>query len=360
MKVKFFITPVYPYGNDNYYHEIIVLAEGFKELGFDIFGNFDYWQDFGNKEFLIKRRDSDNYDIAIYDYRYVKSFEHLLFRNEYPNFKLDKINILVDRNDWISPIWNNNIHYKIFDLILGCHTVTGFLKPENYFPWSMGLSKRMINSIDKYRNLALKNEIGYNFRVWHNLRELFINKIKSFESNFKLRELITSTPDTDISSEEFFYYRNTTRRHHNQYYKYINSHILFLGFGGYLETLPKFYQPYSFFQKLIRKPFHILSNFEKQKYSFVFQWDSFRMWELFYANTCPILLNFEKFKFELPVLPKCGEHYLSLENFNWDDINQKLNSLSKNEIAEIGRNGKNWVIKNYSPLSTATRLMELV
>ena len=113
MKIKFFITPVYPYGNDHYFHEIIVLAEGLKELGHDVIGNVNYWQDYNSKNFLIEQSHEDNYDLAIYDYRYVKSFEHLLFRSGYPNFKLDAINILVDRNDWISPIWHKNSNYNI-------------------------------------------------------------------------------------------------------------------------------------------------------------------------------------------------------------------------------------------------------
>ncbi len=41
--VKFYITPIYPYGNDHYYHEIISLAEGFRALGCKIIGNADYW-----------------------------------------------------------------------------------------------------------------------------------------------------------------------------------------------------------------------------------------------------------------------------------------------------------------------------
>ena len=94
MKIKFFVTPIYPYGDDHYYHEIIVLAEGFLELGYEIFGNVNYWQDFKSKEYLIKKSEDDDYDMAIYDYRYVKSFDHLLFRDGFPNFNLDSINIL--------------------------------------------------------------------------------------------------------------------------------------------------------------------------------------------------------------------------------------------------------------------------
>ena len=45
-------------------------------------------------------------------------------------------------------------------------------------PWVMGLSNRMIQSIDKTKSEKIQNDIGYNFRVWHNLRKLFLNDIK--------------------------------------------------------------------------------------------------------------------------------------------------------------------------------------
>ena len=359
-KIKFFITPVYPYGNDHYYHEIIVLAEGFKELGYDICGNVNYWQNYKTKEYLIKESESNEYDIAIYDYRYVKSFEHLLFRNGYPNFNFDSINILVDRNDWISPIWNNNFKYNIFNLILGCHTVKGFNYPKNYIPWAMGLSKRMIKSIDDTSTQSLNDHIGHNFRVWHNLRKLFVDDIKKTKNHLPVSQLLSSIPDKMNNPEEYFYYQKTTRRHNNEYYETINSSLLFLGFGGYIETLPKIYQPYGLLEKIIRKPSYLLAKYNRYKYSFVFQWDSFRMWELFYSNTCPIFLNFEKFNFDMPVLPNSGEHYLSIDDFSWINFNKKLKDFSKKDIAEIGKNGKNWVFDNYSPKIMANKLISKI
>ena len=360
MKIKFFLTPVYPYGNDHYFHEIIVLAEGLKELGHDVIGNVNYWQDYNSKNFLIEQSHEDNYDLAIYDYRYVKSFEHLLFRSGYPNFKLDAINILVDRNDWISPIWHKNSNYNIFNLILGCHSVKGFKFPNNYVPWAMGLSKRMISSIDKKTTERTSNIIGHNYRVWHNLRKMYIGEIENTNNKFLVQQLLTDVPNKIENPEDFFYYEKTCKRHNSEYYKIINSTLLFLGFGGYIETYPKLYQPYSFFDKIRRKPNHLLSNFYKSKFSYVFQWDSFRMWELFYSNTCPIFLNFEKFNFNLPFIPKSEEHYLSIDDFSWGKLNNKLKRISINEIQQIGLNGKKWVIKNYSPISLSKYLISLL
>ena len=359
MKIKFFVTPIYPYGDDHYYHEIIVLAEGFLELGYEIFGNVNYWQYFNSTEYLIKMSESKDYDMAIYDYRYVKSFNHLLFRDGYPNFNLDSINILIDRNDWISPIWNNNSHYKVFNLILGCHTVKGFKYPNNYIPWAMGLSNRMIKSIDETSSFDVSHEIGHNFRVWHNLRKLFLKEIRRSQKHFPLNEKFTSEPDKNNFPEEYFYYKNTCRRHNLEYYKIINSSLLFLGFGGYVETLPKIYQPYTLIDKISRKSYHLMSKFNLQKNSFVFQWDSFRMWELFYAKTCPIFLDFEKFNFSLPHVPIKNEHYLAIDDYTWSSFNKKLNDISESEIMQIGSNGKKWVSDNYSPKNISNLLISL-
>lgn len=360
MKIKFFITSVYPYGNDHYYHEIIVLAEGLLGLGHQICGNTNYWQDFNSKEYLIKESEEEDYDIAIYDYRYVKSFEHLLFRKGYPNFNLNSINILVDRNDWISPIWNKNKNYNVFNLILGCHTVKGFSYPKNYIPWVMGLSTRMIKSIDDASVTEPSEIIGHNFRVWHNLRKLYIDEIENTDNFFSVNKLFSSAPDKNNNPEDYFYYQKTTRRHNSEYYKIINSSLLFMGFGGYIETLPKSYQPYSLIDKIKRKPYHLMAKYNRQKYSFVFQWDSFRMWELFYSSSCPILLNFQKFNFELPVLPNSGEHYISIDDFSWRKFNDKLKQISTKEIQQIGLNGKKWVLDSYSPISISKYLISLL
>ena len=55
----------------------------------------------------------------------------------------------------------------------------------------MGLSNRMICSIDKTRSKIIHNDIGYNFRVWHNLRKLFLTEIKSSNSKISVKKKLT-------------------------------------------------------------------------------------------------------------------------------------------------------------------------
>ena len=133
-----------------------------------------------------------------------------------------------------------------------------------------------------------------------------------------------------------------------------------MGIGGYVETYPKLFQPYGIMDKIRRKPYYILSKKNKDKYSYVFQWDSFRMWELFYANTCPIFLHFQKFKFQLPVEPADEDHYMGINNFSWSAFNSKLKKYYEKNIQEIGSNGKKCVFENYSPKPTALRLLSKI
>ena len=86
-------------------------------------------ESFNSNSFLIEKSDEEDFDVGVYDYRYVKSFEHY-FSDQVIQILIEKIHVLVDRNDWISPIWKKNHHYQIFDLILGCHTVKVLIIPK--------------------------------------------------------------------------------------------------------------------------------------------------------------------------------------------------------------------------------------
>ena len=142
MRIKFFITPVYPYDNDHYYHEIIALAEGFEELGFTIFSNADYWWQPEKKCFLLAGNLEDtDYDIGIYSSRYVKSFEHLLFRKGYPSFEKKAINILIHRNSWISPYWRNKQYFEAFDLICSGNLFSNINYHKKIKPWGNWFNK---------------------------------------------------------------------------------------------------------------------------------------------------------------------------------------------------------------------------
>jgi hypothetical protein len=360
--VKFFITPVYPYGNDHYFHEIVALAEGFQKLGHRIIGNCDYWWIPESHSYLIKGElENESFDIAIYDYRYARSFEHLLFRKGYPNFDRSKKHVLVDRNDGHQPIWWRNDHYRTFDLILSGNLYRGVVYPPNVRPWAIGLTQRIIEGIDQYYQPdALRAAvIGYNFRVDHSLRSYLLKHIKSTSKSFPCKQLITGN---DVENEtDLIFYNATTRRHNPQYFRILCSTELFLSFGGYFDFKPLRYMPWNFIDKVLRKPnYWIYRVKEKSKRDFsnhiyIFQQDSFRFWEVLYSGSVAVNIDLDHWNVRLPVMPVSGEHYLGIKKLH-NNIEEDLSKKDHKILRDIGKKGRSWVLTHYSPQAQAERL----
>jgi hypothetical protein len=362
-KIKFFITPVYPYGHDHYYHEIIALAEGLIELGHEVTSNADYWFQPEKNSYLFNENVTEDYDIAIYDFRYVRSFEHLLFRKGYPGLKPDRVKILVDRNDWISPIWQNK-HYQVFDLILAGNLLKGVTYPSHVKPWAIGLTNRIIHAIDKKFDLneLTENVIGHNFRVTHNMREYVLNGLENTLGKYKLKLCLTNLTKFENPIDEH-YWKISTKRHMPDYFKLLNSKLMFASFGGYYEYKPIAYTPYNMLDKIKRKPYHWLSkllvgyNKSIAPAVFVFQYDNFRFWEALYSRSCPVNLDCESWGFRMPVNPVEGEHYLGISKFNFKIFSARIEDMPIEKIQSVGQKGREWVLQNYSPVAQAERLL---
>lgn len=368
MIFKFYLLPYYI--PDNYTPELIALAEGFKELGIQFYSNINYWYEPETGEYLFKESDSDSYDVGIYDYRYI--YHSKKWTPQRVN--QDKINILHDRNDWLSPEWLDSRILDVFDFILANHLLQFVNYPDKVKPWAIGYTNRIAKYIDKYRISDLsriEKEIACNFRVGHNLRGLIMKKLDQIDTlnypiNFKTTD---STNPNQVSIQgsniDNHYWKETGHRHNPEYYKLINQSLLTYAFGGYYEYKPFCYQPYNLLDKIKRKPNYYITNHlikkgkDPSQYCFTFQYDSFRMWETLYASTCPILLDASSWGYKLPVIPENGIHYLGISGFDTESFANNLNNLTADKIFEISKNGSKWVKKHYSPIAVAKRLLKL-
>lgn len=365
--VKFFITPVYPYGNDHYFHEIIAVAEGFEALGHRVIGNCNYWFQPEKNSFLIKEElENNDHDIAIYDYRYVTSFAHLLFREGYPNFERTKKHILIDRNDWLKPIWWKNNNYKIFDVIFAGNLYQNVKYPKNIQPWAIGLTNRIINAIDRNYNYSYEREpvTGYNFRVKHNMRSYVLNHLKDKLKRYPAVEKFTQpNSNTEIDA---FYYKTSVRRHNPEYYKALCETKFFMAFGGYYEFKPMRYLPYSFLDKLYRKPAYWkykklkARNCDFSKEIFIFQHDNFRFWEVLYSGAIAINLNLDHWNFRLPVMPLSGKHFVGINKLKDINIEEEICKMTDEELIIMSKEARQWVFENYSPKAQAERILSLL
>lgn len=367
LKVKFFITPVYPYGNDHYFHEIIALAEGFLELGHEILGNANYWWQPETNSYLIAEDIANNdFDLAIYDYRYVTSFSHLLFRKGYPNFEKNKIHILIDRNDWIQPIWWNNKNYEIFDFIFAGNLYKTKKYEHNIKPWAIGLTNRIIKTIDRFYNPENEREqmTGYNFRVDHNMRGYLLNNLIAQLQKYPSVPKFTNN-NFNLELDRF-YNKTSINRHNPEYYKTLCTTKLFMAFGGYYDFKPSHYQPLNLVDRLCKKPYYW--NYKRLKKSgkdfsntvFIFQQDNFRFWEVLYSGAVAINLDLEHWNFKLPVMPQLNEHYIGIGSLKANSIERSLTLLTDEELATISKQGRQWVFDNYSPKAQAKRVLEYI
>lgn len=364
MNIKFFITPVYPYGNDHYYHEIIAVAEGFRALGHRVFSNANYWWQPETKSWLLNAElDNQDFDIAVYDYRYVTSFAHLLFRKGYPNFDRSKVHILIDRNDWLQPIWWKNEHYHIFDLIFAGNLYHNLNYAANIRPWAIGLTNRIMETVDRYYDASRQRDAvtGYNFRVDHNMRGYVLDRLKQQLKAYPAAPKFTEPSGMDDTDR--FYYESSVRRHNPDYYRSLCHTACFMAFGGYYEYKPLLYLPYSLGDKLRRKPFYWAYRRRKQagqdfsRQVFIFQQDNFRFWEVLYSGAVAVNLDLAYWNFKLPVMPEPGEHYIGIRELSAGGVEPEMAALSATTVQQMGARARQWVSDHYSPAAQARRIL---
>ncbi len=91
----------------------------------------------------------------------------------------------------------------------------------------------------------------------------------------------------------------------------------------------------------------------------VLRWDSWRFWEALVSGCIAIHLDFEKYGFDLPVLPEAWIHYAPID---LDNIEQFVEELfdRKSEWSSISDLGRKWAIENYAPKPAAERVFTTI
>lgn len=354
----------------------MVLAEGFQDLGIKYFGNIDYWWDIEKNEYLIQEDNEQKADVHIYS-------SHLLLDNpDYIN-KVDwsTCNVLLDNEDGFdSPSMDSK--YSKFNLILRCHFNKKFWcftekmdwaqeREASYLPqtkpWNFGLSRRIINSVGKYRDEEVQNRVLCNFRMPHNIRKMGIegfNKILS--SKYEIYNNITESLDVKETDYPKSYWAQTGRRHNVVYYKDINSSKITYAFGGKLWQDPVGSNSLLKAKAVVHKT----SDFVKKRLTGVpfysrgiytmTQYGGWRFFESLLSNSVPIQIDFDYWGCVWPETPKGGVHYYSVKGMDFEASAKELMKLSDQELRNISDAGREWVMKHYSPEAVAYRFLSYI
>jgi hypothetical protein len=366
IRIKFFVADYRTPQNSGYQHELIALAEGLRRLEIPFVGSNNYWVDENTGEYLIAADDLEKaLEINIFHERFL-----IHFPNWEQYLDLKKMNILIDSTDgfYSTPCHNRKV-YERFDLILKTHFNENMHYPKNVVPWAFGLTNRMISSLDRLRVDKSEIEILNNFAPSlsnHSVRAYLHGKLHVGQ-NIQIETINSSFSQEEMSSSGYLsYWAQTGKRHNEEYYVTLNRARFTLAYGGFFairalnilhgtlgsRTHAINHRFFSFWENLGFSP--------NKKLFFIHQFDSYRLWEVFYSYSIPIMLNFKKEGFILPQLPIEGKHYIPVSVKKTGDLFALIASLSADERKVISAAGRNWAYENYCPSAVAIRLLKMI
>ncbi|MGV3464691.1 MAG: hypothetical protein ACO1OT_05295, partial [Heyndrickxia sp.] len=106
---------------------------------------------------------------------------------------------------------------------------------------------------------------------------------------------------------------------------------------------------------LKKKAYSIISKIAGKK-NRIIQWDSWRFWESLCAACIPIHVDLEKYGVELPIMPNNWQHYIGID---LDNLNRDIERIAQDpSVKSIGLQGRKWMIVNYSPKTSAQRILD--
>jgi hypothetical protein len=365
MNYKFHIVPS-SHPKVRYQHEMVSLCEGLRLRGREFYGSCNYWMEPARNEFLLKEAPASfKSDVDVYNTYYFEAFPEKIRNVDY-----SKINILIDREDGLYGAYGHP-QFKKFQLILRTHyngNINYSYFHPNIRPWAFGLSERIMEAIDLSFDEKTVNRINVNFRIPHVLRDkAAAGFMPVIEGKYPLYNQVTAGFDSSnpgaYTAADQIHWDQTGHRHDPAYYKLLNGSLLTSAFGGFI-----FIKPFATnrivrqFQLLYKLKAALLSKmgWDNSACYFIDQYDSWRLWESFYAKTCPLHMDFEDWNFILPVMPENKVHYWGVRRFDFEASAHKLLSLHPDDVLQIAFSGRKWAAEHYSPAAVAKRFEDLI
>lgn len=359
-----------------YLYQIIGLAQGLKEKGYNLYSNKNYWLEWPDFTFLINHNADITFqecDIVIIPCQYF-SYGNILPKDFFNKSK-KYITVLIDVCDGFIKDYNDKLNYP-FDYILKHKYRNVNYVDERIKPWAYGLTNEIIEIIEKLPKSSFEDDITVNYRNNHGIRDIAEKKIFRNISSLKInRQTEPFLPDDTLidlkkckSKEDLLFYQSGFR-HHINYLKRINKSKINACFGGefffssIFDQGKKSYKLGSYFLK-DRSSGRINNFLKKKHFQFshtqnIYQWDSYRLWETWISNSVVLHCDFEKYGVIFPETPINGKDYIGVPLNNPKLAIEKIISGLENR-EEINKNGKTFAVKFYSPQATANRFIKTI
>ena len=361
-KVFFYTTSHEGSPERAYFQDLIVnLAEGFQKLEVEFHASNNYWQLAPDSDRYLLQYHPDvqhhDCDVVVLERQWFeenKSLPKYLFE---PGHRY--ITVYLDCSDGLrTSSWLPE--FRDFDFIFKTHCNTNISYPMNVYPWAFGLSNRVLTELSKYVSYVNRNgcmlvnfrHVNYSHSLRRFIEKQFVNKLDTtLTIDSSADELSTPPP------EPYHYLRwtQTGRRHYPNYYKRLSNSTACACFGGHFLA-PSFTDRYEKLSYYLSRSIGELTAIG-WKTNRIAQWDSWRLWESLAAGCTTFHVDFDKYGFQLPVMPKNWEHYIGID---LDNIQRDVDRIIDEPkiLEKIATQGKIWALNNYSPQAVALRFMQ--
>lgn len=341
-------------------HLLICLAEGFSELGIPFFSNVDYWQESPEKqEYLFRHNPEitpDDCSIVILQNNWFTDIHPLPENLFHPNRKY--VTVYLDSED-SDRTYAMRPEFRQFDFIFRNHFNRKLNYGSNFYPWPFGLTKRIVRELNEVPDFQeRKRQLLINFRHWkggHPVRNISCSQLMPrLEKILPINNHIDQPDDHPVDPYHHLHWVQMGGRHNPSYYKRLKDSAACACFGGFfVPPCPK--NPGSLISRGGRR---ILSDL-KLKSNVIVQWDSWRLWESLAAGCTTFHVDFEKYGFDLPVMPENWRHYIGID---LDNVQEAVDRIANEPeiLQKVATEGRLWVLENYTPLPTALRFLEII
>lgn len=357
-----------------YQDDVVVLAEGLRALGVEVFGNCNYWRlSPAPDDWLVQHdpqvgpADCDAVAVSYIWSRWIDT-DFSVYENPLPEelFAPGRRyrTAFLDLEDGYASCGFRPTHAP-FDVVFRAKYNRRCFHPGHHRPWVLGLSQRMVACTaaslpwaERQRDLLVNFNASHPYI--HPARALMDRCFtpvagQHFAINRERDDLTVAPAD----AWDRLMWKQTQHRHSRSYYERLGRSQAVAAFCGELIPAAPFRPPYLVGggrARLKRRAFDLLQHIDPRPPRLI-QWDSWRFWEALSAGCLVFNFDLPYYGIQLPVMPENFVHYIGVRPDTVADAFARLQR--EPALAErIAAQGRAWVHEHYSPTALARRFLD--
>lgn len=361
---------------DVYQDDVVLLAEGLRDLGWKLSANFAYWRAAPDAAPLLADihpappADTDLVIVSSAWTRAVLPDGRGGFREERRELPANLFasgrryrTLCLDNDDaYGGAAWGPD--YAAFDVILRAHFNHRCHHPANHTPWLLGFNDRILTHTAvlhpwRERRPEILVNFGASHPFEHRARQRGLAALAAAAPQFTVNATRDDLSRAPESAHDRLMWEQTQHRHSPDYFaRLANAQAVAAFCGDLIPATPRFPRyligggrraqlaraAHDVFCRLHRAPERLM------------QWDSWRFWEALAAGCLVYHLDLDHYGVALPVRPEPFVHYVPVR---LDDPAAAAAPFARDPgLAErIARQGREWALRVCRPSALVSRLL---